>query len=202
MIIKPFVYTCPYCGDRQIDYETTFAHIDEDVVSRSDQYANASPFCDSVVYRCTKCNRCYIQSEASGDESSCVSADSSNEHKPVTGFNKLSLALAQFKIEGKQLEGKEFAIRLRMLWRSNDEDSLVPSSMADLNRRRMLELPETSNYLRAEILRELGDFSAAQVALGEVRLGDQWYPAVPLMERAIAVSSKSVFKLFTFIPPC
>ena len=190
------VFTCPYCGSMAAEIAQQSGN-NFGAKYRSDMFVfEPMGFDTRIVAKCLQCGKYYLLTELKSkwvDDGFMGSNVGSMEK--VSDFNALACAVEQFRDEGRLTPKNEFALRLRMLWASNNSDCKVDSTLSDSNRRALLDNEETSGYLRVELLRELGEFDAAATAVDSVSKDDGWFEAIPQLKDAIAAKRSDVYFL-------
>lgn len=160
---------------------------------RSDTYILAPMGFDRrIVARCPNCGKYHLVSDAEWLD---VETAPFPEITKISDFQAIQEALAQLDAEGKLTPETERALRLRMLWASNDDKLLANSRGADANRTALLNLVGPNHYLRVELLRELGEFAAAAKLARSVPKSDGWFGALPQIRKAISAKLKEAFWL-------
>lgn len=186
------VHACPHCGCKtcepaQMSGNTFGARY------RSDMYVRAPMGFDSrIVARCPNCGKYHLASDGQWHD---VETPPCPPIRKTADFQAIQDALAQLDADGKLDRETRGALRLRMLWASNDSRADANSREADANRTELLELVARNGYLRVELLRELGEFEAAARLIRSVPKSDGWLSALPQIFRAVAEQRKEAFWL-------
>ena len=160
---------------------------------RSDTYIlEPMGFDRRIVARCPNCGKYHL---LSGAEWLDVETPPFPETKKMSDFQAIQDALAQLDADGKLTRKTEGALRLRLLWASNNDKLRANSPGADANRTALLDLVEPNGYLRVELLRELGEFAAAGKLARSVPKSDGWFGALPQIRKAVSSKLKAAFWL-------
>lgn len=194
------IYTCPNCGMKA----GACAQMSGNSFGSRfwiDTYCyQPMGFSRDIVAKCSGCGKYYLVSEMK-PEYVVDTLEPIDDLYCCNGFKDLAAAIEQFEKEGAiGRVNLEYALRIRLLWASTPnregiEDQPVDENIAIENRIKLCGLERTSNFLRAEIQRELGNFGAAVWFIERVENNDGWIGAVNFVKNAIAARRTDVFEL-------